>query len=364
MGRVNSVTGAGFGNVSTYASALQYRAGGQLSHLTFGNLTQPLSATYNARLQPISFTALSINMSYQYYDDGRVKFSHDQFDQRFDRSYSYDQAGRMTRALSGAEARGEAPTNNRPYKEDSAFDVFGNVTSRTGKHWSRSLPAFGGTYDNNRRDGWQYDADGRNLVSNSVTSTFDAAGRLVQTSGPQRRNNPPLVPTLGFDGDGRQIKKTQYGQDYYLLRSTALAGALVTEIFGADPGQLPFGQTQRGHVYVNGTELAHQSPISGDVSYVPVDPSGVVNLSVTSGQLDPLGNDVGDEDPYLPETDPGFSYPHMGDISDPGGGCVSNGVPMNCSRGTGRSRLRRVINPPPGSRVAVRSESKERKQKT
>ena len=94
-----------------------------------------------------------------------------------------------------------------------------------------------------------------------------------------------------------------------------------------------------GHVHVNGTELALQAPIIGEAIYVATDPSGVQRNAT---QLDPLGNDVGDEDPYLPQVDPGFSYPKMGDMSDTGGGCVIDGIPMNCPRVSG-GRLRRVL---------------------
>lgn len=323
-GRVNSVTGSGFGNISTYASSFQYRAGGQLSHLTFGNYNQPLSANYNARLKPTSFTALGISMTYQYYDDGRLKFSQDNFDHRFDRSYSYDHAGRLTSAYSGAEARLEGTTDNRPYKQDYAFDAWDNLISRTGKHWSHNNP-FLGSYLNNRMDGWQYDADGRNTSSDSVNSTFDAAGLLIQTNGPQRRNNPPLVLQQGFDGDGQRIKKVEYGETYYLVRSTVV-GHVITEIYGS--ANQFYGQKQRGHAYVNGSELAQQNP-SGDASYVFVDPSGV-NRAL---QLDPLGNAVGEEDPYLPDGggDPGFNYPHFGDMSDGGYGCTVDGEPWPCT---------------------------------
>jgi hypothetical protein len=43
---------------------------------------------------------------------------------------------------------------------------------------------------------------------------------------------------------------------------------------------------------------------------------------------------VGDEDPYLDQGgggDPGFNYPHFGDLSDPGGGCTVDGAPWSCS---------------------------------
>src|SRR5437660_1099746 len=176
------------------------------------------------------------------------------------------------------------------------------MTSRTGKHWSHTNTFFG-TYANNRMDGWQYDADGRNTVSNTVSSTYDAAGELIQTSGPQRRNNPPLTLTQAFDGDGRRVKKTEYGETTYLLYSSVL-GKVVDEINVS-------GQKQKGHVYLNGSELAEQNPFLNQAIYKAVDPSGAEEAGT---QLDPLGNDVGDEDPYLPDNgDPGFAYPHLGD---------------------------------------------------
>jgi len=51
-------------------------------------------------------------------------------------------------------------------------------------------------------------------------------------------------------------------------------------------------------------------------------------------QLDPLRDEVGDEDPYLLSegySDPGFRYPHFGDVSDPHSGCTVDGQPWNCA---------------------------------
>jgi hypothetical protein len=106
----------------------------------------------------------------------------------FDRSYSYDNAGRLATALSGAEARGEPATVNRPYNQGFGYDAWGNMLARGVKNWSKTMTSS----PNNRVNGWQYDADGRATVTNSVASKFDAAGRLIQTSASQRRNNPPL----------------------------------------------------------------------------------------------------------------------------------------------------------------------------
>ena len=116
-----------------------------------------------------------------YYDDGRVKFSHDAYDQRFDRSYGYDQAGRLAGAYSGPLARGEADTNLRPYKQDYTFDVWGNLTSRTGKHWSHNNTFFG-TYVNNRMEGTSNPGNpdvGLGLVATALGSGFDGDYKML-----------------------------------------------------------------------------------------------------------------------------------------------------------------------------------------
>jgi YD repeat-containing protein len=348
-GKVNGVTGSGFGDLPTYASNFHYRASGKLRTLMYGN-NRTLSVNYDQRLRPSHYEVSGVMaLDYQYYADGRLNFADDLTNSVFDRSYQYDQGGRMTTALSGAESRGEPATNNRPYNQSVGYDVWDNMPSRTAKHWSKNIPTAALVEVNNRVNGWQYDADGRATVTNSVTSTFDAAGQLIQTTSPQRRNNPPLTLIQGFDGDGNRVKKNEYGSISFLLRSTVLGGALVTEIYGT-PGQTNFGQKYLGHVYVNGIELAeqntfinsafykHHEPGNGEEgrSYIYTDGSSLWGKQ----QLDPFNDDVGEEDPYLPEPggggdpgggDSGFNYPRHGDLSDPHSGCTVDGEPVPCT---------------------------------
>lgn len=343
VGKIWKVTGAGFGNVSTYASNIQYRASGQLRTLTYGN-NRLLSMKYNKQLQPSHYEVSGVEaLDYQYHPDGQLKFADDLVNSVFDRSYSYDNAGRLTSALSGAEARGEPATVNRPYNQGFAFDPWGNTIGRSVKNWSRTFSSGPLNITDNRVNGWQYDADGRATVTNSITSSFDAAGRVVQTSTPQRRNNPPLVLSQAFDGDGHQLKKTAYGLTTLFLRSTILGSQTVAEIY-ATPGQPNFGQKQVGHVYANGTELAeqntflnvafykHQEPGNGEEGTSFIHPDGTIAGGVET-QKDPLGDDVGLEDPYLDAGgggDPGFDYPRHGDLSDPHSGCTVDGQPFPC----------------------------------
>ena len=208
IGRVTQVTNSGYSNFSTYASNFKYRASGATRRVSYPNGLF-LEETYDKRLQPSTYSAFGFpQLTYHRFNDGRLKYTEYLFNSQLDRGYNYDHTGQLTQALSGAEARGEPATNSRPYKENMTYDAFGNMTSRTGNHWNRPLVGLSeGAYVNNRMNGWSYDADGRNTSSNSVTSTFDAAGQLIQASGPQRRTNPPLVLSQQFDGDGQRVKK-------------------------------------------------------------------------------------------------------------------------------------------------------------
>jgi len=42
-------------------------------------------------------------------------------------------------SFSGAEARSEAPTNDRPYRETFAYDALGHLTNRSSNNWSDFL---------------------------------------------------------------------------------------------------------------------------------------------------------------------------------------------------------------------------------
>src|SRR2546421_6418265 len=93
-----------------------------------------------------------MSKTYEYYYDGRVYFSSDLIDHRFDRSYSYDHAARIMVALSGAEARGQGATPDRPYWESFGYDAIGHLTARTTYQWSSAQLNISDSYTNNRHD--------------------------------------------------------------------------------------------------------------------------------------------------------------------------------------------------------------------
>jgi YD repeat-containing protein len=352
-GRLSNVTGSGFANVSTYASNYQYRASGAVKHLDYGN-GRTLDVGYNSRLQASSFTIPAlINKTYQYQNDGRLKYSHDLLDQKFDRSYSYDQAARMTQALSGAEARGEAATSDRPYKQTMTYDAWNHLLSRDKRHWTGSggieYPAVN-SYINNRNTVWSYDAAGNLLQTGQIPTIsyqYDAAERMIHNVS----DNVEL--TQSYDGDGQVLKRYEVDTIYedggsshtetntlYQLRSSALGGKVLTEI-GAQ------GQKGRTYVYADGTLLAWQSVIyvNGSVTaHVAVwehrDPSNASYRTSqqtsahpeTWAELDPFASNAGLENPYQLPTQshkPNIFYPAFVLSSD--GRCRVDSVDENCT---------------------------------
>ncbi len=261
-----------------------------------------------------------------------MKYSHDLLDGRFDRSYEYDHTARLTKALSGAEARGEPATTDRPYTETATYDAFDHLNTRFSKHWSRLLGfSSSDTYSNNRRVGWTYDAEGNLLSDAGRQYTFDAAGRTSSTSW-----------TTGYfndfrDGDGRRVKATQPNLVTYYLRSTVLGGQVIEELNSS-------GAKQRGFIYI-GQKIAGYDWANGNVSLLHEDPSGTTvhsSLPETAfvadfTDLDPWGAEVFSWDPYL--DDPQFSggrgesgptYSGYGDISMPSTGCMLDGAYTLC----------------------------------
>lgn len=183
-GTLSGVTGSGFPGVSTYASGIKFRAWGGLREYTFGkNIQHKVSMTYDARLRASSY--------------------------------------RLTDLLANPIA----------YGEDYQYDVWDNMKSRTGWHWSHGVPAFNTTYVNNRTSLYTYNADGVITQEGTTQYTYDSMMRLVTMTEPPRRTGRP-AETINqvFDGDGQLVKRREKNTDTYRLNSTLLKGALLTTI--------------------------------------------------------------------------------------------------------------------------------------
>jgi YD repeat-containing protein len=193
----------------------------------------------------------------------------------------------------------------------------------------------------NQNPQWQYDAAGhlsqQALAQGTRQYSYDVVGRQVTMTEPGRRpNESGLTMTQGYDGDGRRGKLTETtaisNVVKYEVRSTVLGGRVITELNQS-------GQKVTTNVYANGTLLAKQTS-SDYVTWVHNSPDGSGEWQTFDGsiigsaratELDPLGDDVGIENPYLMGGGDGVgSYPNYGDPTDMTAGCVVDGFGVPC----------------------------------
>lgn len=156
-GRMMDVTGSSFGGVISYAGNIQYRAWGAVKNMSTGD-GMTTTASFNSRLAPTDFAVSGvISKHYEYNADGKLRYSQDLVNDKFDRSYSYDHVGRLTGAYSGPRARGLAdPINgNRPYSLNFTYDALNHLTAGSGRIWSMpyTTDTGSGTYTNNKNTG-------------------------------------------------------------------------------------------------------------------------------------------------------------------------------------------------------------------
>lgn len=350
-GRLSGVTGNGFSttyiiwpdqytqNITSFASDITYRAWGARKSMTFGNTTSE-QITYNSRLLPVNYTLSNVNYqnnkiccphptyttmtwSYDYYDDGRIKTAWDSSNNWFDRSYTYDHAGRLKEAFTYRRARGLSPYPSNlypdPYYQNISYDVF-NHLSRTGLLYTGE-PSDVGTWSNNRRTdgGWQYDTDGNTTIDPNFTHTFDAAGKPSHSVSIANVGDGEINPfqprsdiAQTYDGTGAPGKRTQISrkdsfseeapptediQTTYYLRSTVLDGAGVVEFGGS-------GATDVVNIYAGGQRIARDA---GGVMFEQTNPvtgtrvisHGHSDYRTTSREeRDAFGAEIPNSNPY------------------------------------------------------------------
>jgi len=299
-GRVTTVNGAGYAGVSNYASAFTYRAFGAIKGMNYAN-GRSLSTAYDNRLRPTTWNVANVlgyNYNYDYFNEhtGRVTYAGSTVDSSLDRSYEYDQAGRLVISHSGAEARahawtGQWGTMDGPYSQGYDFDVWGNVTHKYG--WGGEVQGGGAgqssdiyyTYTNNRRNGFSYDGAGNLTNDIGQQFTYDVTGQQTASSYTNLQN--------WYDGDGLRVKRTEDGlYPALFLRSSVLGGQVVAEIDYVGGSW----QWWRGYVYAGSQLLAVQQ---GGVFWMHEDPvtksKRVTNSTgaiVSTIELDPWGADT------------------------------------------------------------------------
>src|SRR5260370_38812065 len=123
--------------------------------------------------------------TYQYYNDGALRFSH-ALDDRFDRAFSYDNAARVSESYSGSEARDfinahQSGTATGPFSQSYQYTQFNQVGQETNRIWDKSTTTTN-NFVNNRRDGWSYDADGQLVQADASSYSRDAASQIGQVA--------------------------------------------------------------------------------------------------------------------------------------------------------------------------------------
>ncbi len=340
-GRLNNITGSGYGSVSQFASNMKYRASNTLRSETYGNgFTE--AATYNSRLQVTSFevrkpsTELQMSTTIEFYPDGQVEFSHNALDERFDRAYAYDHVGRTTEAYTGSEARDfvnntTSGTSTGPYRHSYQFNAFHQTTLQTGRLWNDTQPT-GTSYTNNRVNGWLYDAAGFVQWADETVYRRDAAGRTV------RAENGNSTGNYSFDGDGQLLEKlvTHPGPSgntvaklSYYIRSTVMGGLSVAELDSN-------AQRSRRYIYSAGRKIAEEA--NGNVTWWHEEPvTGSSGISSSNGNYAPKAefNADGVNVGFAAPQQTGFQMPEpVTDWPRPGlgssGGSQCSGANPNC----------------------------------
>ncbi len=363
-GQVSGVTGTGYGAVSQFLKGASYRAWGGAKAVTYGNdKQQVLSYDQQMRVSRATIAGL-MDRSFQYYADGQVQYAHDLLNNKYDRSYGYDQVGRVTSGFSGFEARpgGVSSEGWGPYRQTYDYDTWGNMTSRTWLTWTTTptgstIPvsnSYSATYTNNRLTGsmtngnagtsWVYDGEGSLTQSQSRSTSetdtylygYDQAGQLVSTLVRRVTTVEQDEATQqSFDGDGQRVMfyddlNTIDGTNHrlYFVRSTALGGQILDEVN-------PSGQKQRAYVYAGGEPLATQEGTGSQVRWEHRDATSAgiywtdaAGALASHGEYDPLGVSA----PDVPGITMVNNSPYnSGSFGTPDMGCNVDRIPTPCT---------------------------------
>jgi YD repeat-containing protein len=327
VGRVTGVTGSAYGDNTTgeYASGIQYRAFGQVKQMTLEtDDDNVVTVNYDNRMRvsehkvssPIPSGGYAQKATFNYTADSRTDVMDNQVDNKFDRTFKYDFAGRLT-----ANNFGNA-TEGVPYTQTLAYDNFSLLTNRSITHWGQP-GGFGATYVNGRKQAAgsstpSYDAAG-NMLSSGLASgglgqtmTFDAAGRQKSVSTVSRHRVGIVamasfenVITQVFDGDGHPLKEENahrrlnmtppqqlVPENKYQIWSSVLNLA-VTELNNT-------GAKKTTKVMAGGAVIAEQTLLFGNqVIWKSADPLTGSNIQISQNgaigdreEIEPLGQQV------------------------------------------------------------------------
>jgi RHS repeat-associated protein len=314
LGRVNTVNGDTHGDGSYWAStpvfvnSIKYRAFGAAKEISYGQANDPrkLTLNYDSRLRLTKWDlpgVLGYDYSYNYFGEnsGRVTFARNLrngstlSDITLNRSYDYDQLGRLISAYTGSAAlahtgQGGSWTGDGPYAQGYTYDVWGNIMTRSG--WGGEHPSY--TVTPNAKN------QPTTNPGNSAAMVYDPAGNLTSDGGQtfsydatgQQTSANFYSTQMSYDGDRLRARLVENGTSTtYYVRSSVLGGQVMADINGS-------GAWVHGYVYVEGQLLAYQE--NGRVLWVHDEPitkakrmTDSTGAIVNASELDPFGGQVG-----------------------------------------------------------------------
>jgi hypothetical protein len=291
--------------------------------------------------------AIPKNATYHYYDDGTLRYISDLVKQDpliggafFDRALGYDNVGRVKETYSGSEAASFVNNQLPPsaatgtFRQSFDYDEFDNEKYLRNRYWSQQYTGESITFLNDRnQDGRSYDAEGNETGNGAYR--YDAAGRAVTWT----------PHSIVYDGEGFEVRRNGY---FTYIRSSVINGKIIKEIDG-DPSNPQNYAPKTNNVYA-GTELIAQASEAYEtqlhiwyrgVGFIHRDPvtrssssSDFSGAYGVSNNLDPLGVDVGFEDPFLggenstPQTTATISTVGNGTFDSPE--CWLDAMLINC----------------------------------
>ena len=147
-----------------------------------------------------------------------------------------------------------------------AYDRFGNRWQQNGTH--QMIESFSG--NNNRMDGYSYDAAGNLLSDGTTTYTYDAENRIISAT-----NSTNGTTRYIYDSDGKRLRKTANGAITDFLYDPN--GNENTAVNGS-------GSWIRGEVYGAGRHLAtYTGGTSGNTYFTFADHLGTERVRATVG---------------------------------------------------------------------------------
>jgi YD repeat-containing protein len=208
-------------NGTTYLSGAHYDAAGRLTSDTLGS-AETESWTYSKRGWPVSSSVtLNSNTIYSYNitsfaPNGDILAANDSANGNW--NYSYDQFNRLVCANLATNGTCATPPTGTP-TYTYVYDRFGNRWQQNGSH-SMQLSFTGNNpsnpQNNDRMDGYTYDAAGNLLNDGTHQYFYDAENHLIQVDG-----------SSGYCGTGTGTAATAcyfYDANGHRVRDTAVGG--------------------------------------------------------------------------------------------------------------------------------------------